>query len=408
MLQTNAPLNFQDYMIISTHGGLESAVVNDMIAKAKRNYVNERHTQKISVMHSSTYKDGWMKTYVRDGQKRKEVVRKTEEELYEALYQYYSALEEKPLTLADTFNLLVLRKSEQLNRSTKTIAEDKRYFSFLSQSLKDKPVAEITESDLRTWLVTYYMPKKPKEAALRKMLLLLKQIFYYGLSQKLCLYNPAEYIRYEDYAKDCNHEKKAAEERSFSDTECSALFQDAMETCTNPRSLIRMLSMETGMRAGELCAIHKSDVLDGYIHVHRQIVKDSSSKPQTFHEVGYCKNERQRPRDGRYVPRTPAIDEILTLSENLPGESEYLFHDKAGRFITPDSYEMHLRRACAKLNISTSNNHAFRIAHNSRLIEKGFSASDRALLLGQSVETNERYYSISDQRRLDHLRARLQ
>ena len=194
MLQTNAPLNFQDYMIISTHGGLESAVVNDMIAKAKRNYVNERHTQKISVMHSSTYKDGWMKTYVRDGQKRKEVVRKTEEEMYETLYQHYLALEEKPVTLADTFNALMLRKSEQLNRSTKTIAEDKRYFSFLSQSLKDKPVAEITESDLRTWLVTYYMPKKPREQALRKMLFLLKQIFSYGLSQKLCLFNSAQYI----------------------------------------------------------------------------------------------------------------------------------------------------------------------------------------------------------------------
>lgn len=213
---------------------------------------------------------------------------------------------------------------------------------------------------------------------------------------------------YEDYAKGCDHTKKSAEERSFSDAECGALLQNALDTCTNPRSLIRMLSMETGMRAGELCAIHKSDILDGYIHVHRQIVKDSSLKPQAFHEVGYCKNERQRPRDGRYVPRTPAIDEILNLSEKLPGESEYLFHDKAGKFITPDSYEMHLRRACARLKISTSNNHAFRIAHNSKLIEKGLSASDRALLLGQSVETNERYYSVSDRRRLDELRAKLQ
>ena len=408
MLQTNSPLNYQDFMLISMHGGLESATVNDMITKAKRNYVNERHTQKISVMHSSTYKDGWLKTYVRDGQKRKEVVRKTEEELYEALYQYYRNLAEKPLTLADTFNSLSLRKAEQLNRSAKTIAEDSRYFSFLSESLKNKPLAEITESDLRSWLVTNYMPKKPKETALKKMLVLLKQIFSYGLSQKICLYNPAEYIMYEDYAKGCDHIKKADEERSFSDAECNALLQNALETCNNPRSLIRMLSMETGMRAGELCAIHKSDVLDGYIHVHRQIVKDLSLKPHTFHEVGYCKNERQRPRDGRYVPRTPAIDEILNLSEKLPGESEYLFHDKAGKFVTPDSYEMHLRRACAKLNISTSNNHAFRIAHNSKLIEKGLSASDRALLLGQSVETNERYYSVSDRRRLDDLRARLQ
>ena len=142
--------------------------------------------------------------------------------------------------------------------------------------------------------------------------------------------------------------------------------------------------------------------------VHRQIVKDAGSNPQRIYEVGYCKNERQRPRNGRYVPRTPAIDEILSLAEKLPGESEYLFHDKSGKFITPDSYEQNLRRACSKLGIKTCNNHAFRIAHNSKLIEKGFSSSDRALILGQSVETNERHYSITDNRRLEDLRIKLQ
>lgn len=409
MLHTiNTPFNYRDFMILSQQGGLESAVVNEMLTKAKRNYVNEHHKKKISVMHSTTYKNGWLKTYVGDGAKRKEVVRKTEDELYEALYLFYSSLEEKPATLADTFDLLIKRKAEQLNRSANTILEDKRYFSFLSEYLKKKPLAEITESDLRTWLVKDYMPKKPKETALRKMLQLLNQVFHYGMSQKTCYCNPAEYILYDDYAKGCDLTKKSAEERAFSDDECDKLRQNALESSSNPRSLIRLFSMETGMRAGELCAIHKSDVSDGYIHVHRQIVKDASTKPEKFREVGYCKNERRRPKDGRYVPCTPAIDEILSLAEKLPGESDYLFHDKAGKFITPDSYELNLRRACGKLGIATSNNHAFRIAHNSKLIEKGFSTSDRALILGQSVETNERHYSITDRRRLDDLRAKLQ
>ena len=64
-------------------------------------------------------------------------------------------------------------------------------------------------------------------------------------------------------SRGCDLTKKVAEERAFSDIECSVLCQDALESSANPRSLLRLLSMDTGMRAGELCAIHKSDVIDG-------------------------------------------------------------------------------------------------------------------------------------------------
>ena len=74
-------ISFSDIMLLREMG-LENAAVNEMITMAKRKYVTARHTQKISQMHSSTYKDGWYKTYVYVDGKRKEVIRKTEEELY--------------------------------------------------------------------------------------------------------------------------------------------------------------------------------------------------------------------------------------------------------------------------------------------------------------------------------------
>ena len=84
-----------------------------------------------------------------------------------------------------------------------------------------------------------------------------------------------------------------------------------------------------------------------------------------------------------------------------------MFHDKEGKAIAKTSYELHLRRSCARLGIETSNNHAFRIAFNSRLIERGLSAADRALILGHAVQTNEHHYSVSDKRRLDEIRQQL-
>jgi hypothetical protein len=47
------------------------------------------------------------------------------------------------------------------------------------------------------------------------------------------------------------------------------------------------------------------------------------------------------------------------------------------------------------------------MAFNSRLIELDFSASDRALILGHQVQTNETHYSLTDKRRLGMIKERL-
>lgn len=51
-----------------------------------------------------------------------------------------------------------------------------------------------------------------------------------------------------------------------------------------------------------------------------------------------------------------------------------------------------------------TNNHAFRIAFNAKLINMGLSALERATILGHRVETNEHHYSLTDERRLEEIR----
>ena len=75
--------------------------------------------------------------------------------------------------------------------------------------------------------------------------------------------------------------------------------------------------------------------------------------------------------------------------------------------ISKDSYERNLRKRCKRLGTLPRNNHAFRIAFNSRLIELGFSASDRALILRHEVQANGAHYSLTDKRRLDEIKKRL-
>ena len=93
--------------------------------------------------------------------------------------------------------------------------------------------------------------------------------------------------------------------------------------------------------------------------------------------------------------------------EALPGNSEYIFHDKKGSPIQRDSYIQNLGRRCKRLNINCTHNHAFRVAFNSRLIGLGFSSADRALILGHEVQTNEANYSVTDKRHLADLHKKL-
>lgn len=101
---------------------------------------------------------------------------------------------------------------------------------------------------------------------------------------------------------------------------------------------------------------------------------------------------------------TRECEEAVNLTLNLPGKSEYLFHNADGSPIAKDSYNRYLARVCSRLGITTTNNHAFRLAFNTRMIDLGFSSAERALILGHAVQTNETHYSVSDKRRLDHLK----
>ena len=67
----------------------------------------------------------------------------------------------------------------------------------------------------------------------------------------------------------------------------------------------------------------------------------------------------------------------------------------------------YLRRVCHSLGIEITHNHAFRVAFNARLIADNIDGNDRSLILGHSMQTNERHYSFSDQRRLDRIKQKM-
>ncbi len=160
-----------------------------------------------------------------------------------------------------------------------------------------------------------------------------------------------------------------------------------------------LLAIETGMRATELCSLKWADILDNrMIHIHSKQLSNRETGNRIVYYVPWTKDEKGISQGGRYYPITDKIAKILlnlkTLQEEKHIVSEYVFCDVNGDWITVGAYQTCLRRLMRSMGFSITRNHAFRMSLNSNeFIPKGIPVTDRARLLGHSVETNLRHYS---------------
>lgn len=396
-------VQLQELAILLQNSGC--ADLTAVIQTARISYVDAKHHRAISHMiNASGYKQGKWKTYVYLNGKRKEIIASSKEEIYERLYAFYYGQENPVTTLAAAFDSYIAYKKNTLACAPSTIRENSRLFKRVSDDLKAAPMNAITDDDIRFWLVSEYLAHKPTARDCKKMLQLLNQLFKFAILKKKCIENPMNYIDCNMYLKDCKLDQRSDEEKAYSPEEVQQIIDSAMRDSDNPRAQMTVLAAETGLRIAELAALHKCDVKDGFIHVHRQQRKDYDSDGHlVFTELPYTKNERRNPRNGRFIPLTKTASDVIACALKTDPSCEYLFSEH-GKWITKDSYAQNLKRRCKSLGIKTTNNHAFRMAFNSRLIALGLSASDRALLLGHEVQTNEACYSLTDNRKLQLLK----
>ena len=86
------------------------------------------------------------------------------------------------------------------------------------------------------------------------------------------------------------------------------------------------LAMQTGMRAGELAALHWSDLHDGYIHI-------DFSEHRIDHEDGHYEFVIGEPKNlkHRKFPFNPAIEDILRRVRALGRTGEFVFTNKKAK-----------------------------------------------------------------------------
>ena len=116
----------------------------EMLKKAlKRKTVDNWHTQAVTEIRNGPKKGKW-KTYVYVDGKRKEIIRKTEDEIYTVLFDIFIKQQQKDVTLEEVFRLLCVHKAEHLGRSEQTVYIDQKRFDSINDKIRSKLISQIT------------------------------------------------------------------------------------------------------------------------------------------------------------------------------------------------------------------------------------------------------------------------
>lgn len=152
----------------------------------------------------------------------------------------------------------------------------------------------------------------------------------------------------------------------------------------NPRSAGILLSLMTGLRVGEICALRWEDIaLDEQMlyvrHTVQRLQNLSPEGPRTL-------VVESTPKTASSARAIPLPEDLVRVLLSLPGPREgYFLTGDPGRCIEPRMMQYHFSRMTQICGIDHANYHALRHTFATRCVELGFDIKSLSELLGHSA-----------------------
>lgn len=340
----------------------------------------------------STKKSGW-----------KNVKRKKQDAIETVLCNYYIQLEkqqqettakEKMTLDALFYEFMELKKKLVKGGTIKRMIADWKRFYKPHPELIQKPFKELTKIDIDAFFNDIVNEHSLKDKAFHNMCGVLKQTFQYAVD--------AEYIEKNPYRVNVNkkkvvHTRKKNHQKEIFLPEEQELLIEEMErrlsnNPINTAPLAIMLDFEIGVRKGEMLGLRDSDIVEGKIHVCRQVVEKfdetdiNNIKSLGFEVVDYTKSEC----GDRWIPLTERALYLISRIKRINKENSNTYKDflfvRDGEIMTPDAIDTQLLRGCEYIDIPVRTMHKIRKTYASTLYKNGITIPVIKDLLGHADE----------------------
>jgi len=166
-----------------------------------------------------------------------------------------------------------------------------------------------------------------------------------------------------------------------------AMLERSLRSELDPSKLGILLCLYTGLRIGEVCALHWRDVSlgDGLIHVRQTVQRLQDRAPSPERKTAILCGLPKSECSIRSVPIPPCLTEQLRAFRGKP--DDYVLTGLPDKLMDPRTYQYRFKRYIAEAGVSDVNFHVLRHTFGTRFIELGGDPKTLSELLGHaSVE----------------------
>lgn len=393
----------------------EMAQLTDMVIN--REHILEQHKSPIS----QNEKDKRWRTRLPDG---RQIVKTRQEDLLDAIVEYYAGLPQKPPEPAQQFPLsqrkiqsntdsrnlktlypewLTLRKDE-VSRST--LADDIRNWEkyIATGTIADIPLNQLTRSKLKAWachLVTEHSMKKKYFDNIRTVL---NSLLDYAVDEEYIEMNKFRSIRLNSHFYKPAAFKEENEE-AFTRQEQELVMREAEQDSRDNGSALPLgicILLLTGLRIGELCGLRNGDIRGDYLYISRMVVERQLETPNGLKHSGYKIADRAKSSAGhRKIYLTSAAKEYFRQVRELnerngypASDTDLVFQRKEG-MCNQRVFDSRLKKYCNPnhLNLPFAKScHDIRRSYISHLFDLGLNPDEIRRIAGhENIEMTMKY-----------------